>query len=178
MSTHPRITLVTGGCRSGKSRYAQELAESLGPKRVMLATAEARDDEMRDRIARHQADRRDGWRTIESPIDIVEHLDHPGEVLLVDCLTLWVSNLLCTDATDAQMEAAAIALVDRLQDVSGPVILVTNEVGLGIVPMNKLARRFRDQSGFLAQRIARVADRVVLCVTGIPMVIKDRPIQA
>ncbi len=173
MGTHPRITLVTGGCRSGKSRYAQELAESLGPMRVMLATAEALDDEMRDRIARHQADRRDGWRTIEAPIDIVAHLDHPGEVLLVDCLTLWVSNLLCTDATDAELEAASLALVARLQTVSGPVILVTNEVGLGIVPMNKLARRFRDQSGFLAQRIARIADRVVLCVTGIPMVIKD-----
>jgi len=139
----------------------------------MLATAEGLDDEMRDRIARHQADRRDGWRTIEAPIDIVEHLDHPGEVLLVDCLTLWVSNLLCTDATDDALEAAALALVERLQTVSGPVILVTNEVGLGIVPMNKLARRFRDHSGFLAQRIARVADRVVLCVTGIPMVIKD-----
>ena len=175
MSSHPRITLVTGGCRSGKSRYAQALAESLGPARVMLATAEALDDEMRDRIARHQADRREGWRTIEAPIDIVDHLDQPHDVVLVDCLTLWVSNLLCTDASDAELEAASLALVDRLRDLPGPVILVTNEVGLGIVPMNQLARRFRDQSGFLAQRIAEIADRVVLCVAGIPMIIKGGP---
>tara|TARA_B100001093_G_scaffold476360_1_gene502677 strand:+ start:25 stop:453 length:429 start_codon:yes stop_codon:yes gene_type:complete len=139
----------------------------------MLATAEALDDEMRDRIARHQADRRDGWRTIESPIDLVSHLDQPGEVVLVDCLTLWVTNLLCTDATDTDIEAASRALVACLQEVAGPVILVTNEVGMGIVPMNKLARRFRDQTGFLTQRIAAMADRVVFTVAGIPMVIKN-----
>ena len=175
MSPSPRITLVTGGCRSGKSRYAQSLAESLGESRVMLATAEARDDEMRDRIARHQADRGAGWRTIEAPIRIADHLDQPGEVVLVDCLTLWVSNLLCTDATDAEMEAASRALVEALRASSSPVVLVTNEVGLGIVPMNSLARRFRDQAGFLAQRVAEVADRVVLTVAGIPMIIKDSP---
>ena len=173
MSSSPRITLVTGGCRSGKSRYAQELAESLGASRVMVATAEALDDEMRDRIARHQADRRAGWRTIESPTQLAEHVSHPGEVVLVDCLTLWVSNLLCADLTDADMEAAARSLVDALQASSSPVVLVSNEVGLGIVPMNSLARRFRDHAGFLAQRIAEVADRVVFTVAGIPMIIKD-----
>lgn len=173
MSSPPRITLVTGGCRSGKSRYAQALAESLAPSRVMLATAEAFDDEMRDRISRHQSDRDETWRTIESPIDIVAHLEQPGEVVLVDCLTLWVSNHLCNDVSDADMQAASRALVDRLQQVTGPVVLVTNEVGMGIVPMNALARRFRDHTGFLSQRIAEVADRVVLTVAGIPMVIKE-----
>lgn len=173
MSASPNVTLVTGGCRSGKSRYAQSLAESLGPDRVMLATAEALDDEMRDRIARHQADRRSGWRTIESPLHIADHLNQPGEVVLVDCLTLWVSNLLCADRTDADMESAAKHLVTQLRRASSPVVLVTNEVGMGIVPMNTLARRFRDHSGFLAQHIAQVADRVVLTVAGIPMIIKD-----
>lgn len=173
MSSRPRITLVTGGCRSGKSRYAQALAESLAPSRVMLATAQAFDDEMRDRITRHQADRDETWRTIESPIDIGAHLEQPGEVVLVDCLTLWVSNHLCSDVSDADMEAASRALVARLQQVTGPVVLVTNEVGMGIVPMNALARRFRDHTGFLSQRIAEVADRVVLTVAGIPMVIKE-----
>lgn len=173
MSSRPRITLVTGGCRSGKSRYAQALAESLAPSRVMLATAEAFDDEMRDRISRHQSDRDETWRTIESPIDIGAHLDQPGEVVLVDCLTLWVSNHLCNEVSDADMEAASRALVARLQQVTGPVVLVTNEVGMGIVPMNALARRFRDHTGFLSQRIAEVADRVVLTVAGIPMVIKE-----
>ena len=173
MTMLPRITLVTGGCRSGKSRYAQELAESLGTERVMIATAEGLDDEMRDRIARHQADRRSGWRTIESPTRIADHVDQPGEVVLVDCLTLWVSNLLCGDRTDAEVEAAAEELVTRLEASSGPVVLVTNEVGLGIVPMNPLARRFRDHSGFLSQRIAAIADRVVFTVAGIPMVIKE-----
>ncbi len=175
MSSSPRITLVTGGCRSGKSRYAQALAESLRSSRVMLATAEGLDDEMRDRIARHQADRRQGWRTIEAPREIAPHLDQPGEVVLVDCLTLWVSNLLCSEATDAEVEAAALELVEALKASSSPVVLVTNEVGLGIVPMNALARRFRDHSGFLAQRIAEVADRVVLTVAGIPMIIKESP---
>jgi adenosylcobinamide kinase/adenosylcobinamide-phosphate guanylyltransferase len=141
----------------------------------MLATAEALDDEMRDRIARHQADRRSGWRTIEAPIHIATHLNQPGEVVLVDCLTLWVSNLLCVDTTDAGMEAAAKELVAQLRSASNPVVLVTNEVGMGIVPMNKLARRFRDHSGFLTQQVAQVADRVVLTVAGIPMVIKDNP---
>ena len=175
MSPSPQITLVTGGCRSGKSRYAQSLAESLSSSRVMLATAEALDDEMRARIAKHQADRGSGWRTIEAPREIAPHLDQPGEVVLVDCLTLWVSNLLCTDATDAEMESAARELVEALKASSSPVVLVTNEVGLGIVPMNSLARRFRDHAGFLAQRIAEVADRVVLTVAGIPMIIKESP---
>lgn len=175
MTIPPRITLVTGGCRSGKSRYAQQLVESLGSRRVMVATAEALDDEMRDRIVRHQADRGVGWRTVEAPLQLADHLNHPGEVVLVDCLTLWVSNLLCADQTDAEIEAAAEGLVARLQETPGPVVLVTNEVGLGIVPMNKLARRFRDQTGFLSQRIAAIADRVVLSVAGIPLVIKDTP---
>ena len=173
MTATPRITLVTGGCRSGKSRYAQDLAESLGPRRVMLATAECRDEEMRARITRHQQDRGAGWRTLEEPTRIADHLNQPGEVVLVDCLTLWVSNLLCADQSDAEVEAAAEELVARLQDAPGPVVLVTNEVGLGIVPMNSLARRFRDHSGFLSQRIAAVADRVVFTVAGLPMVLKE-----
>ncbi|MCK6504039.1 bifunctional adenosylcobinamide kinase/adenosylcobinamide-phosphate guanylyltransferase [Myxococcota bacterium] len=164
--------LITGGCRSGKSRRAQALAESLAADRVYLATAEPLDAEMSDRIRRHQADRGPTWRTIESPIDIAPHLHQPGAVVLVDCLTLWVSNLLYARG-EASLDDDFVALHTALRTASNPVVLVTNEVGLGIVPANPLARRFRDEAGLLAQRLAADCDRVELLVAGIPLILKD-----
>ena len=163
--------LITGGCRSGKSRRAQALAEQLGQDRVYLATAEAFDDEMRDRIARHQTDRGAGWRTVEAPLDVVAHLT-AGDVVLLDCLTLWVSNLMHHRGTDHDLSADFEALAKAVAAAPNHVVLVTNEVGLGIVPANPLARRFRDNAGWLAQRLATVCDRVELCVAGIPMRMK------
>lgn len=163
--------LVTGGARSGKSRFAQELAESLAPERVYLATGQAFDDEMADRIRRHQADRGPSWRTVEAPVDLVPHLG-AAPVVLLDCLTLWVSNLLHHRGPEADLSADRAALVQAVAAAENHVVLVTNEVGLGIVPMNALARRFRDEAGWLAQDLAAVCDRVHLCVAGIPMTVK------
>lgn len=163
--------LVTGGARSGKSRYAQTLAESLHPERLYLATGQAWDAEMADRIRRHQGDRGPSWRTIEEPVDVVPHLA-AGPVVLLDCLTLWLSNLMHVRGEGADLSADRAALVAAVAAADNDLILVTNEVGLGIVPMNRLARRFRDEAGWLAQDLAAVCDRVVLCVAGIPMVVK------
>lgn len=165
------LTLVTGGARSGKSRYAQDLAESLAPDRVYLATGQAWDDEMADRIRRHQSDRGPSWRTLEEPVDVVGHLS-AGPVVLLDCLTLWLSNLLHVRGPEADLTADRQALVRAVAAANNHLVLVTNEVGLGIVPMNALARRFRDEAGWLAQDLARVCDHVVLCVAGLPMAVK------
>lgn len=165
--------LITGGCRSGKSRHAQALAESLGSDRVYVATAEALDDEMTDRIARHQADRGVGWRTVEAPLELAAALHQPGAVVLVDCLTLWVSNLMHHHGQDADLRDHFDALTRALVAAPHPVVLVTNEVGLGIVPANALARRYRDQVGWLSQAVAAACDRVVLTVAGLPLIVKD-----
>jgi adenosylcobinamide kinase/adenosylcobinamide-phosphate guanylyltransferase len=163
--------LVLGGARSGKSRYAQARAEALGGNPIFLATAQALDDEMTDRIARHRADRGPRWTTVEEPLDlpaaIAAHAD-PGSVLLVDCLTLWTSNLLFADRDDD----APGALARAITAARGPVILVANEVGLGIVPDNALARRFRDLAGTINQAAAAAVDEVVMTVAGLPMRIK------
>ncbi|RME27585.1 MAG: bifunctional adenosylcobinamide kinase/adenosylcobinamide-phosphate guanylyltransferase [Deltaproteobacteria bacterium] len=164
--------LVTGGARSGKSRFAQARAEALHPRRFYLATAQALDAEMADRIARHRADRDGSWQTLEEPLDPGPLLRQDGVVLL-DCLTLWVSNLLLADRDDADIEAAMEALVSAVATADNPVVLVTNEVGLGIVPNNPLARRFRDHSGRLSQLLAAVCDEVVLCVAGLPLTVKS-----
>lgn len=166
--------LVTGGARSGKSRHAQALAESLGPRRVYLATAEALDDEMADRIRRHQADRGPGWRTVEAPLDPAAHVRRadPDEVVLLDCLTLWVSNLMMARGLDTALEPDFERLCAAIHATPNPVVVVTNEVGLGIVPDNALARRFRDEAGRLNQAVAAACERVVLCVAGIPVNIK------
>lgn len=167
-----QLTLVTGGCRSGKSRFAQQLVEAACAQRIYLATATVLDEEMAHRVARHRADRDRSWRTIEAPLQVAERLHHPDSAVLLDCLTLWVTNLMMAERTDAEIEAAGAALVAALRSAPGPVVVVTNEVGLGIVPMNAMARRFRDLSGFLAQRVAAAADRVVWMVAGIPVCIK------
>lgn len=170
--TGPRI-LVTGGARSGKSRHAQALAEALCPQRVYLATAQAGDEEMAARIARHQAERGPGWRTVEEPLWPERHLSAHGEVVLLDCLTLWLSNWFLREERAEERRAAAERLVQAVRACPGPLVIVTNEVGLGIVPSTPLGRAFRDEAGFLAQAMARVCDRVILTVAGLPLIIKD-----
>ena len=166
--------LITGGCRSGKSRLAQSLAESLSSHRWYLATAEAFDDEMEDRIERHRSDRDETWSTIEEPIEIAKHFEQKG-VVLVDCLTLWLSNQLMKTTDDLAIEKAIDELVDAYSNTKGPIIVVTNEVGLGIVPMNSLARQFRDHAGRLAQKMASQSQHVAFCAAGIPLWIKGNP---
>jgi adenosylcobinamide kinase / adenosylcobinamide-phosphate guanylyltransferase len=168
------ITLVLGGARSGKSRYAESLIAALPPPWIYVATAQACDAEMAQRIAQHRARRAAAWRTLEAPDDLVSAIGAPpaSAPLLVDCLTLWLSNRMLADAgIDAEISAVEAALAARM----GPVVLVSNEVGCGIVPENALARRFRDLQGALNQRLAARADCVVLLVAGTPLVVKGTP---
>ena len=170
------VTLVLGGARSGKSRFAEELVlASLKPggSAVYLATAEAGDAEMAARIALHRKRRGPAWRTVEEPLDLAGALARfarPDSPVLVDCLTLWLSNVL-TAERDAGREIGH--LVEALGDASGAVVLVSNEVGHGIVPDNALARSYRDHAGLMNQKIAIAADRVVLMTAGLPRVLKD-----
>lgn len=165
-----RIRLVLGGARSGKSRHAQVLAEAAPAPHLFVATAQAFDAEMAGRIARHRADRGAGWRTVEAPYDLAAAIGAAqGGTVLVDCLTLWTSNLLLGDA---DLDAATDALLAALAATPAHVVLVSNEVGWGIVPDNALARRFRDVAGRVNQRVAAAADRVDLVVAGIAMHLK------
>jgi len=166
------LTLVLGGARSGKSRYAENLIAALQPPWVFVATAEGGDAEMAERIALHRSRRGHDWRTVEAPHDLSAALaavaaDTP---VLVDCLTLWLSNRLLAGA---DLEAEIAGLEAALDRPRAPVVLVSNEVGFGIVPENELARRFRDLQGRLNQRMAGRADRVVLMVAGLPIIVKD-----
>lgn len=165
-------TLILGGARSGKSRFAEDLAREAPGRRIYIATAEALDAEMIDRIAHHRADRGEGWRTVECPLalsDAIATHAAPDAVLLVDCLTLWLSNLMMAEADIA---AQTRRLVASLAAAPGTVLLVSNEVGQGIVPDNALARRFRDEAGRLNQAIARAADTVWFVTAGIPSRLK------
>lgn len=167
MDDFGRSLLVLGGARSGKSRRAQAAAEGVAGAHVFVATAQAFDAEMTDRIARHRRDRDARWRTVETPMALVEGLlraDAPDAVMLVDCLTLWVSNLLLADEAIA---ARVDDLAETIARLEGRVILVSNEVGLGIVPDNVLARRFRDAAGLLHQRIAAEVDSVDIVMAGL-----------
>ncbi len=168
------ITLVLGGARSGKSRHAEALVSARPPPWLYLATGEAGDDEMAARIAAHRARRGADWRTIEVSRDLASALAGApaGSAVLIDCLTLWLSNLMLADA---DVGAEIDRLDHALARAHGPIVLVSNEVGLGIVPDNALARRFRDAQGALNQRMAARADRVVLMVAGLPLVVKDIP---
>jgi adenosylcobinamide kinase/adenosylcobinamide-phosphate guanylyltransferase len=171
-SKMPPLTLVLGGARSGKSRHAESLIVASPPPWTYIATAEAGDGEMADRIVTHRGRRGDDWRTVEAPHDLPAAL--AAEVahmpVLVDCLTLWLSNRMLADA---DVEAEIARLEAALDARRGPIVLVSNEVGFGIVPDNALARRFRDLQGRLNQRVAARADRVVLVVAGIPVVVKE-----
>jgi adenosylcobinamide kinase / adenosylcobinamide-phosphate guanylyltransferase len=160
-------TLVLGGARSGKSCYAEGLIEGLPPPWAYVATAEAGDDEMAARIKAHRARRGADWRTVEAPRDLAAALAACGKMpVLIDCLTLWLSNLMLA-AADIDAE------VERLETAAAaPVVLVANEVGSGIVPEHPLGRRFRDLQGSLNQRLAARADRVVLMVAGLPLAVK------
>ena len=165
----PKLTLVLGGARSGKSRYAEGLVTRLPAPWIYIATAQAWDDEMRARIAEHRQRREPGWQTVEAPLELAAALRDAGSApVLVDCLTLWLSHLMLGDA---DLAAAAAALQTALERTA-PTVLVSNEVGLGIVPENALARRFRDEAGRLHQRIAARAGRVVFMVAGLPMFMK------
>lgn len=175
--TIPRLTLVLGGARSGKSRHAEELVQSQSPPWIYVATARAYDDEMRERIAQHRARRPAGWETAEAPLALAATIrGQAGRPVLVDCLTLWLTNTMLADGDlEVDVEAAIDDLVSAACEAEDPLVLVSNEVGFGIVPDNALARRFRDHAGVLHQRIAAHADRVVLMVAGLPLTVKDGP---
>jgi adenosylcobinamide kinase/adenosylcobinamide-phosphate guanylyltransferase len=169
-----RVTLVLGGARSGKSRHAEGLITAAPPPWIYVATAHAGDAEMAERIALHRARRPNGWETYEAQNDLAPAFAHspPHAPLLVDCLTLWLSNRMLADA---QIEREMDALEGALDQRESSIVLVSNEVGWGIVPENALARRFRDLQGRLNQRIAARAHRVVLMVAGLPLMLKDSP---
>jgi adenosylcobinamide kinase/adenosylcobinamide-phosphate guanylyltransferase len=173
----PHLTLVLGGVRSGKSRHAEGLIEGAAGDAVYLATAEARDDEMTERIRRHRnrraAQSLTRWQTVEEPIALAATLAEIGRSsrpILVDCLTLWLSNLLLAGRDVAADMAGLVAAIPAL---AGPLVLVATEVGLGIVPDNALARDFRDHAGTLSQAVAAIADRVVFVAAGLPLVLKE-----
>ena len=180
----PRLILVGGGCRSGKSAFALRRARALGERperRVFLATGQAFDDEMRARIAAHRAERGDDFVTREAPTALVEAIAalDPArvDVVLVDCLTLWLSNLLLADWSEARIRAE----IDRLVEVSAArrvhILLVTNEVGMGVVPESALGRRFRDLAGIAHQRLAAVADEIHAALLGCVLRLHPGPVE-
>ncbi|WP_269582236.1 bifunctional adenosylcobinamide kinase/adenosylcobinamide-phosphate guanylyltransferase [Roseibium sp. Sym1] len=170
--TLPRTALVFGGARSGKSRFAERLAEDCGLHKLYVATGAAHDDEMAERIAAHRAQRGSSWETIEEQFDLAGVLDHecrPDRVVLVDCLTLWLSNILFADK-DVTLETERLCA--RVAGLAGPCVLVSNEVGMGIVPENRLSRSFRDAQGRLNQAMAGVCQKVVFVGAGLPLLMK------
>lgn len=168
-----RIVFVTGGARSGKSSFAERRAAQNGPGVTYLATAQAFDDEMKDRIARHRADRPAGWVTHEEPLAVPAALRAvTTPAALLDCLSLWVSNLMLAGHTDEAVLDAAADLLHAARERGGVTVLVTNEVGFGIVPDNALARRYRDLLGWVNQRAAATSDEAHLIVSGLPLRLK------
>lgn len=167
-----RSILILGGARSGKSSFAEGLADAMSGKFTYIATAQAFDEEMADRIARHQAGRANYWSTLECPIDLPATLDRlaaPDNVILIDCLTLWLSNLMLGDH---DIVAARLALVESVKRSPATILLVSNEVGQGIVPDNPLARRFRDEAGWLHQAVTQSADEVWFLIAGLAQRLK------
>ncbi|WP_127112736.1 bifunctional adenosylcobinamide kinase/adenosylcobinamide-phosphate guanylyltransferase [Shimia sediminis] len=170
-----KLTFVLGAAASGKSAYAEGLVMGTGAPRVYIATSQAYDDEMKEKIAQHRVQRGADWRTVECPYDLPTALAEirPEEVVLVDCATMWLSNHLLNDA---DTEAMTRDLVTALAVCRGRVVVVSNEVGMGIVPDNALARRFRNAQGRVNQALAAAADTVVLVAAGLPLVLKgERP---
>jgi len=173
MSVKKRIVFITGGARSGKSRFALEEALRVPGRKAFIATAEESDDEMRERIKRHKQDRGEGWETYEEPLmiaDVLGKMEGQYGVIVIDCLTLWLANLIMS-GLDEEKETGRLVAVLRAVKKS-TLFVVSNEVGMGIVPENELARKFRDAAGRLHQRIAGVADEVYVTFSGIPMKIK------
>ena len=167
-----RTALILGGARSGKTLHALRLAERSGARRFYVATALAEDDEMRRRIAAHQSERGSGWRTLETTLGVREAIEAhaaPGTALLVDCVTLWLSNLMFADA---DIGAAIDGLAAAALAARGPLIFVSNEVGMGLVPETPLGREFRDWQGWANQRLAQACDLVVFVAAGLPLRLK------
>ncbi|WP_341676012.1 bifunctional adenosylcobinamide kinase/adenosylcobinamide-phosphate guanylyltransferase [Niveibacterium sp. SC-1] len=171
------IELVLGGARSGKSRHASERANASGLPVIYVATAQGLDEEMRARIAQHKAERPAAWKTIEAPLDLpraLVALVRPGRCVLVDCLTLWLSNVMLAAGEDtARRDAEIDALLGALARVQGRIIVVSNEVGMGLVPDTPLGRAFRDEQGRLNQKVAALARRVVFVAAGLPLLLKE-----
>jgi len=171
------MILITGGCRSGKSRFALDYANQYFSKKLYLATCEALDEEMAQRIEHHKKMRSPEWQTIEEPIEIVNKIRRYGDevdVILLDCITLWLSNLLMRRKNDSEIMEEVSRLIDTMKEKRTSFILVSNEVGLGIVPVDPLSRRFRDLSGMANQKIAEVVNTVILMVSGIPIFLKGK----
>ncbi|OYY95507.1 MAG: bifunctional adenosylcobinamide kinase/adenosylcobinamide-phosphate guanylyltransferase [Hydrogenophilales bacterium 28-61-23] len=167
------LTLILGGARSGKSRLAQTHAEASGLPVTLIATAQALDAEMAARIARHRAERPPGWQTIEEPLHLAHALERAagaGRCVLVDCLTLWLMNLL--EAGEAVFARERAALLATLPTLAGEIVFVSNEVGLGVIPLGELSRRFVDEAGWLNQDIAGLADNVTFIAAGLPLALK------
>jgi adenosylcobinamide kinase/adenosylcobinamide-phosphate guanylyltransferase len=170
--TGGQVALVLGGAASGKSAHAEAMAVQASPRAVYIATAEALDDEMRRKIEAHRTRRGGGWETVEAPLDLAEAIarhDGPGASILVDCLTLWLSNLLGAGRDAAAETDALVAVLDGIE---GRIVLVSNEIGLGLVPENALARSFRNLQGMLNQRVAAASDTVVFVAAGLPLALK------
>ncbi len=168
--------LITGGMRSGKSSYALQLANQIKGEKAFIATAQSTDDDMKARIERHKEERSNVYQTIEEPIYLSKALDalrRSANVIVIDCLTLWMSNLLFASQKDVDVECEISLFVTRLQQTQADIIIVTNEVGLGIIADNKLSRDFTEKLGFLNQKIAKVCDDVVLMVCGCPQMAKS-----
>lgn len=174
-----KLALVGGGVRSGKSAFALRLAMQLGPRRTFVATAQPFDDEMRARIARHVEERGRDFATVEAPLaleDAIAQLGGAMDVVVVDCLTLWLSNLLLADETEAAIEARVDALARALETAPFASVVVTNEVGMGVVPESALGRRFRDVAGRAHQRLARSARAIYLAALGTVIRLQPEPI--
>lgn len=170
------IVLVGGGVRSGKSRFALARAEALGARRVFVATAEAGDGEMSDRITRHQAERGDRFRTVEAPIELAAALRSiDADVVVIDCITLWLSNLLVRDTP--RIDQHVDALTDALTRLPMHAVVVTNEVGMGVVPPSPLGRAFRDLAGTAHQRLAAIAGEIHLAALGVVLRLRPSPVE-
>ncbi len=171
--------LIIGGARSGKSNLAQNIALQHKGTITVVATAQAGDQEMAERIAKHQADRPSHWQTMESPIRLPETLKQldkqaDNQLILVDCLTLWITNLLLAD--ENPLERESLALMKALETLKSQIIFVTNETGQGVIPMDPLSRRFVDEAGRLHQQLAANVDRVIYCIAGLPQILKGPPL--
>jgi adenosylcobinamide kinase / adenosylcobinamide-phosphate guanylyltransferase len=168
------LQLILGGARSGKSRLAEQIAQEIQKPVTYVATAQAFDEEMHDRIQHHQQQRPNEWALLEEPLflaDALKKIDQENHVILVDCLTLWVSNLLMHE-NRAMQKNEFEKLFKVLTQLKSDVILVSNETGLGVVPMGQISRKFVDESGRLHQKLGQLADRVTFCVAGFPMILK------
>lgn len=176
--------LIFGGARSGKSRLAEQLTQAYGDNIAYIATADTRfhDDEMKARVEHHKRQRPSHWKTIEQPLQLgqlLRQLDQQQDAIMVDCLTLWLTNALMSEEQDGECWAREKAeLLSALLDIKTPVIMVSNEVGMGIVPLGELNRRFVDESGFLNQAVAQQSDRTIFTAAGLPLVLKGPALTA